>query len=442
MNVHPARAPRVQTDLPGPASRRLRNQESKHLAPGFQAIAAHAGIAVDRGEGCDLIDVDGNRFLDLSASICVAALGYGHPAYLSALHQQLDRSHAGSFTTEARVRALDEVAAVAPAGLTRLQFYSGGSEAVESAMRLARAFTGKMETLSFWGGFHGKTTGSLAQMGSDFKHGLGPLPSGAHLTPYADCAHCPFGAQHPDCGLLCVEFAREKIKRETTGSLAAILVEPMQGTAGNVVPPPTFLQAVAEVARENDALLIADEMITGFGRTGKMFGVEHGGVTPDIMTVGKSLGGGFPVSGVLARDEITQAEPWSKPSFSSSSYGGHPLAAAAVAASVSIIRKERLTENAARVGSHLRAGLQALSERHPCVANVRGEGLFIGFDLVEESGALWSRARCQALFHALLRRGVISMAYAPRVRINPPLTLSVDEADEALGALELALGEL
>ena len=434
--------PRVKTEVPGPRSRRLRERESKHIAPGFQAIAAYAGIAVDRGVGCDVIDVDGNRFLDLAASICVAALGYGHPTYIGALHAQLDRTHAGSFTTEARVRAIEKVVALAPEGLTRLQFYSGGSEAVESAMRLARAFTGKFETLSFWGGFHGKTTGALAQMGSDFKHGLGPQPSGAHLTPYADCARCPFGATYPECGLLCVEFAREKLQRETTGSLAAILVEPMQGTAGNVIPPPDFLPAVAEVAREHDALLIADEMITGFGRTGRMFGVEHTGVAPDIMTLGKSLGGGFPVSGVLARDEVTRAAPWSKPSFSSSSYGGHPMAAAAVAASVSIIETDDLAGNANRVGARLLRGLEELSDRYPCLAHVRGAGLFLGFDLVDGSGLPWPSARCQELFQALLRRGVITMAYAPRVRINPPLTLSMEEADEALGVLALALDDV
>ncbi len=433
---------RVRTPVPGPESRKLRDREDRHIAPGFQAIAAHAGIAVDHGDGCDLVDVDGNRFLDLTASICVAALGYGHRRWLDSLRDQMERTHAGSFTTEARVRALETVTEIAPAGLDRVQMYSGGAEAVESAMRLARAHTGKFETLSFWGGFHGKTSGALAQMGSDFKHGLGPLSPGAHLTPYADCAHCPFGAKHPDCGLLCVEFAREKIRRETTGRLAAILVEPMQGTAGNVVPPPDFLPAVAEVARDNDALLIADEMITGFGRTGRMFGVEHSGVTPDIMTLGKSLGGGFPVSAVLAREEITRAEPWSKPSFSSSSYGGHPLAGAAVAASVGIIREDGLTENAGRVGAHLREGLRELAERRPSIANVRGEGLFIGFDLVDDRGALWSRARCQELFQALLRRGLVTMAYAPRVRINPPLIFTIPEADEALNVFDLALEEV
>lgn len=434
--------PRVGTEIPGPRSRELRKRETDHIAPGYQAIAAHAGIAVDHGVGCDLVDVDGNRFLDLTASICVAALGYGHSRFNEALHQQLDRVHAGSFTTEARVGALETVTDVAPAGLDRLQLYSGGAEAVESAMRLARVATGKFETLSFWGGFHGKTSGALAQMGSDFKRGLGPLGTGAHLTPYADCARCPFGATHPECGLLCVEFAREKLRRETTGRLAAILVEPMQGTAGNVVPPADFLPAVAEVAKENDALLIADEMITGFGRTGRMFGVEHSGVTPDIMTLGKSLGGGFPVSAVLTRDDIAESEPWSKPSFSSSSYGGHPLASAAVAASVGIIREQDLTTNARGVGAHLREGFRTLSERYPCLGHVRGEGLLIGFDLTEADGTLWSSERCHRLFQALLARGFITMAYAPRVRINPPLIFTIAEADEALNAFELALEDV
>jgi len=197
------------------------------------------------------------------------------------------------------VRALEAVTSVTPPGIDRVQFFSGGSEAVESALRLARAFTKKFEVLSFWGGFHGKTAGALASMGSEFKHGLGPLAPGAYATPYADCAQCPFGAEHPSCGLLCVEFAREKLKKETTGSLAAILVEPMQGTSGNVIPPRDFLPAVAELAKENGALLVADEMITGFARTGKMFGVEHSGVVPDIMTLGKGLGGGYPVSAEL-----------------------------------------------------------------------------------------------------------------------------------------------
>ncbi len=436
---------RVTTPLPGPRSRALREQEAAHIAPGYQAIAAHAGIVVDHGVGCELVDVDGNRFLDIAAGICVAALGYAHPDYVRALSEQLARTHVGSFTSPSRVSALEAVAAIAPKGLTRLQLYSGGSEAVESAIRLARAHTGKFEILSFWGGFHGKTAGALAQMGSEFKHGLGPLAPGAYLTPYADCAWCPFKVRYPDCGLLCVEFARDKLKRETTGRLAAVLIEPMQGTAGNVVPPADFLPAVAQLARDAGALLIADEMITGFGRTGRMFGVEHTGVAPDVMTLGKALGGGFPVSAVLVRDDVSKALPWSKPSFSSSSYGGNPLACAAIASSVGIICRDRLAQNARARGSRMLDALRTLSAKHPCVANVRGEGLLIGFDLVERSNGavrLWTSERCKILFGAMLRRGVIGMAYAPRVRVNPPLIFSDVQVDEAVAVLDEALSEV
>jgi 4-aminobutyrate aminotransferase-like enzyme len=435
---------RVITELPGPNSRALRAREAPHLAPGTQAIASYAGIAVASGSGSELTDVDGNRFLDLAAGIGVAALGYAHPTYVRAMIEQLGQVHVGSFTTDARVRALEAITELTPTGLDHVQLFSGGTEAVESAIRLARSHTGKHEILSFWGGFHGKTSGALAQMGSDFKHGLGPLAPGAYLTPYADCSRCPFKLEHPSCGLACVDFAREKLKKETTGSLAAILVEPMQGTAGNLVPPADWLPAIAQVAKDHGALLIADEMITGFGRTGRTFAVEHNAVAPDIMTLGKAIGGGYPVSAVAARAEITSnAAPWNKPSFSSSSYGGNPLASAAVAASVGIIREEGLAERARIVGTRLKAGLTTLAERHASVTNVRGEGLLLGFDLVDpETKEPWSSAACRALFDATLRRGMISMAYAPRVRVNPPLVFTESEADEAVAILDEALGEV
>jgi len=434
---------RVLTDVPGPRSRAVREREAEFLAPGSQAIASYAGIVVERGSGSELVDLDGNRFLDLAAAICVASIGYGHPRYEQALAAQLAEVHVGSFTTLARTRALESLAAVLPEGLDRVQLFSGGAEAVESAIRLAKAHTGKFEVLSFWGGFHGKTSGVLAQMGSDFKRGLGPLAPGAHLAPYADCANCPFKLSHPSCGLLCVEFARDKLKRETTGSLAAILVEPMQGTSGNVIPPPDWLPAIAEVAKDNGALLIADEMITGLGRTGQYFAVERSNVEPDIMTLGKALGGGYPVAAVVSRAEVVAAEPWSKPSFSSSSYGGNPLACAAIEASVGIIVDELLPERARTLGERFRRGLTLLSERYSFVRNVRGEGLFLGFDLISPRDSTpWTHAACRRLFDALLRRGLVTMAYAPRVRINPPLVITPEQIDEALALFDEAFAEV
>ncbi len=185
---------RVHGELPGPRSQALRDREAKYLAPGSQAIAAYAGIAIRSGEGCEIHDVDDNVFLDFAAGICVAALGYAHPRYVAALTGQLQAIHAGSFTSEARVNALETVASILPSGLDRMQFYSGGSEAVESAIRLARAYTGKTEVLSFWGGFHGKTAGSLAQLGSSFKWGLGPI--GPRSLPGAVCRLCQVPIQN------------------------------------------------------------------------------------------------------------------------------------------------------------------------------------------------------------------------------------------------------
>jgi 4-aminobutyrate aminotransferase / (S)-3-amino-2-methylpropionate transaminase / 5-aminovalerate transaminase len=434
---------RVISELPGPKSKALRARESEWLAPGAQAIAAYAGIAIDSGVGAEFSDVDGNCFLDFAAGICVAALGYAHPRYVTELNAQLQRIHVGSFTSPARVKALELIGRMLPPGLDRVQFYSGGSEAVESAIRLARAKTQKYEILSFWGGFHGKTAGALAQMGSNFKHGLGPLAPGAYVAPYADCSRCPFKLKYESCGLFCAEFVKQKLELETSDRLAAIILEPMQGTAGNIVPPPEFMPAIAQIAKAKGALLIVDEMITGFGRTGRSFGFEHSGVVPDIITVGKSLGAGYPVSGLITRHDIANTEPWCKPSFSSSSYGGNPLAAAAVAASVGIIQDEGLVTRARNVGAALKSGLSTLAERFPSIANVRGEGLFIGFDLIHpDTGTLWSSSECQRLFQACLRRGLMTMAYAPRVRVNPPLVTTQAQVDEGLGILQDACAEV
>src|SRR5262249_23789936 len=315
-----ADAPRIVTEIPGPRSRAMVADESAHLAPGVQSISSLSGLAVARAEGSVIEDVDGNRFLDLAAGICVNAVGHGHPRYREILKQQIDEVTVGSFTTDRRARALAKIASHTPEGLDKIQLYSGGTEAVEAAMRLAKSATGKYEFVSFWGAFHGKTAGTLSLIGDQTKVGLGPSMPGSFHTPYADCYRCPLALKYPSCGVACAEFADKVIERSTTGALAAILVEPMQGTAGNVIPPPEFLPAIQAIARKHDALLIGDEMITGFGRTGRWFGCEHTGVTPDIMTIGKGLGSGFPVSGLGSTDAITPALPLGKPSRSSPSY--------------------------------------------------------------------------------------------------------------------------
>jgi len=425
----------------GPRSRRIVADEQRHLSPGLQSFALTAGVAMARGQGSTLIDEDGNEYIDFIAGIGVGSVGHCHPHYVDALKRQLERLTFGSFTTETRARFLTLLAGLMPEGLTRIQLFSGGAEAVEAALRLAKSATGKHEVVGFWGGFHGKTGGVLGLLGSEFKHGLGPFLPGRYVAPYADCYRCPLKLRFPDCGIACADFLRDVIRYQTGGEISAIIVEPIQGTAGNVVPPPGFLQAVQAVAREHGALLIADEMLTGFGRTGSTWGCDHDHVVPDVMTVGKGMGGGFPLSAVVSTDALTSRPPWSNPSASSSSYGGNPLAAAAGLATVEILLKEDLVRNAERVGKVMLARLEAMKEKHRCVGEVRGKGLMLGIELVRDRQTKEPLGKeiTRALYQECLRRGLVAMTYSPSIRINPPLVISEATALDGLAILDEAL---
>jgi 4-aminobutyrate aminotransferase-like enzyme len=430
--------------IPGPKSRALYAAEQEFLAPGLQRIAQLSELTLVEGRGCTLVDADGNEYIDFFAGVAVASLGHSHPRFVAALTSQIEKLAVGSFTSEPRLQLMKRLAELAPGAVRRTQLYSGGAEAVEAAIRLAKAYTKKHEVVGFWGGFHGKTGGVIGLIGDEWKQKWGPLPAGTYLVPYADCYRCPFKLTHPECGMFCLDFMRQTLKTTTAGMIAAILVEPMQGTAGNVVPPPEFLPGVQQIARECDAVLITDEMITGFGRTGMMFGCNHTGVEPDVMTIGKGFGNGFPVTGLMSTDAITAAEPFAKPSASSSSYGGNPLAAAAALTTVETILDERLIENADRVGAFLLSELQRLQERYEFIGDVRGVGLLLGMDLVKnrQTKEPLSRAVSEEIFLAALRRGLLLMGYFSRIRINPPLVLNEQEARDGVAILDEVFAEI
>ncbi len=426
----------------GPKSLALFEEEQDYLAPGLQSIALYSKLAMESGRGCVLKDEDGREYLDFVAGICVASVGHGHPEYARRLAEQAARLTVGSFTTKARLSFVKNLAKVTPGDLNRIQLYSSGAEAVEAALRLAKSRTKKFEVVSFWGGFHGKTGGVLGLLGDAFKHGLGPLMPGVYLSPYPNPYRCPFGASgEHDCAGHCLDFLRQTLRRATSGALAAIIVEPIQGTAGNVIPPAGFLKSLKDLCREQEALLIADEMITGFGRTGAMFACEHDGVVPDIMTVGKGIAGGFPVSGVIASTETASSLPWAAPSGSSSSYGGNPLASAACDAALSIILSEKLVENSRKVGAALLKRLQAMAGRLPWIGDVRGKGLLIGVELVKnpKTKEPLPAPICREIFETALSRGLVTMAYNASLRINPPLVITHDEAMRGADILEESL---
>lgn len=426
----------------GPRSRELFARESVHMAPGLQSIALYSGLAMASGRGTRLYDEDGNDYIDFVAGIGVGSVGHCHPHFVEALQKQAAQLTFGSFTTDTRTRFLELLASLTPPGLTRIQLFSGGAEAVEAAFRLAKSATKKYEFVGFTGAFHGKTGGVLPLLSGDFKHQLGPFVPGMYVAPYANCYRCPLKLEYPDCGMACVDELRRTIREETAGEIAAIIIEPIQGTAGNVIPPKGFLGAVADVAHESGALLIADEMLTGFGRTGRMWACDHEGVVPDVLTVGKGIGGGFPLAGVISTDELTSKPPFSNPSGSSSSYGGNPLAAAAGLAALEIIVSEALVENAARVGAVMLARLERMKERHRFIGDVRGRGLLLGIELVQDRATKkpLGKGYTRELFQECLRRGLVSMCYGPSIRINPPLVIDEATAVEGLDILDEAMG--
>lgn len=414
--------------------------EQEFIAPGLQTIALLSQLAIDHGSGCTLTDVNGNTYLDLNAGVSVASLGHAHPRYVAALSDQMERVSVGSFTSEPRAKLVRLIAELAPGNLTRTQFFSGGAEAVEAAIRLARSCTKRTHIVGFTGGFHGKTAGVLPISDVDWRSAVGPLPPDQHVAIYPDTT--TFGGTAAECAAASLESLHRVIEQQCDGRPAAIIIEPIQGTAGNIVPPRGFLRAVRELATEYGALLIADEMITGFGRTGMMFGSNHDDVVPDIMTVGKGMGGGFPVSAVISTDEIMSAKPFSLPSASSSSYGGNPLAAAAALITIGTIIDDGLAANAREVGDLFRAGLTSIANQRGGIANIRGRGLLVGFDLVNESGAFLPKPACVEFFQRCLARGLIMMCYTPRVRVHPPLILRPDQAAQALATIDDVLSQM
>ncbi|MBW6436408.1 aspartate aminotransferase family protein [Actinoplanes hulinensis] len=414
--------------------------EQEVIGPGLQAVMLWAQLCVESAAGAVLIDVDGNEIIDFQGAGGVNSIGHANPRLIEALTAEMSTAPAGGFGSAGRRAMADSLREFLPPPLDRIQLYSGGTEAVEAALRLAKSVTGKHEFLSFWGGFHGKTLGSLG-LTAGARGGLGPLPSGYFSAPYANCYHCPLKTTFPGCGYACVDTVRDTIKENSTGALAALVVEPVQGRSGNVVPPPGYLNALSEVAREFDALLIVDEMMTGFGRTGEPFAFMRDEVVPDIITVGKGMGAGYPVTGVISTAELMAAAPFSDPSASSSSFGAFPLACRAVATTTDVIVDEDLPTRAAKLGGEMLAALRPLVEESPLVGDVRGAGFAIGIELVadKETRRPLDKATFRETFLALADAGVLVMTGGTTLRLYPPLNVDADLAEEAVQIIRRVL---
>jgi 4-aminobutyrate aminotransferase len=422
--------------------------------------ARYTDILVERGEGACLYAADGRSYLDFTCGIGVTNTGHCHPRVVAAIRDQAGLLLHGQANIVYHRPMLELVGAlreVMPPELDSFFFSNSGAEAVEGALKLARQATGRTDVIVFGGGFHGRTAGAMALTSSKGKYrgGYAPLPSGVHIAPFAYCFQCAvaraagkdpaaLSAAAPHDAGCCQDPLRQlrhMLATETVPEdVAAILVEPVLGEGGYVVPPASFLQGIRQICDQHGILMIADEVQTGFGRTGKFFAVEHFGVTPDIMTIAKGLASGLPLSGVAARRAVM--EKW-HPGSHGGTYGGNAVACAAAVATLRAIQEDGLADNAARLGALLKGDLLALKGRTPAIGDVRGLGLMIGVELVAAEGAP-DAALCKRVLAGCRERGLLLLNCGPYdnvVRFIPPLVVDEDQIRQALRIFEEALSD-
>jgi 4-aminobutyrate aminotransferase len=436
--------PSLITPLPGPKARRIVERDAAVLSPSYTRSYP---LVVERGEGALVEDVDGNRFLDCAAGIAVVATGHCHPKVVDAIQQQAARlihMSGTDFYYENMVDLAERLAALTPGGVPRrVYFGNSGTEAIEAAIKMARYHTGRGQFVAFLGGFHGRTMGSLALTASKSVHkkGFFPLMPGVHHVPYAYCYRCAYGKTPDACAVECARAIEDELFRTALPAeeVAAIVLEPVQGEGGYIVPPKKFFDELRRIADKHGILLIFDEVQSGMGRTGKMLAAEHFGAVPDIIALAKGIASGLPLSATVARADLMQ---W-KPGAHASTFGGNPVSVAAALTTLELLEKE-LVDNAARVGAHMKARLDEFPRKFPMVGEVRGLGLMIGIELVRDQA---TKERAPELRDRLVQmcfeRGLLLLGAGPNsIRICPPLVLTRDQADFAVDAIAECLTEI
>ena len=433
--------PEIKTSLPGPKARAIIERDNKVVSPSY---TRDYPLVIARGEGAVVEDVDGNLFLDCTAGIAVTSTGHSHPAVVDAIAEQTRKflhMSGTDFYYEPQVRLAEELAAIAPmSGPQRSFFGNSGTEAVEAALKLAKYYTKRHNVIAFLGAFHGRSMGSLSATASKVtqRRGFSPLVPGTYHAPYPDCYRCPVNATPDSCAAECLGFIENQlfVHLVSPDEVAAVIVEPIQGEGGYIVAPDAFLRGLRDITSRYGSLLVADEVQSGMGRTGRMFAIEHTGVEPDVVTIAKGIASGLPLGVATARSEVMSWPPGSH----ASTFGGNPVACAAALATIRLLR-ETLVRNAEVVGAHMMAAAKALMDRHPIVGEVRGRGLMIGLELVRDRQTK-ERATTErnALVQECFSRGLLVLgAGRNAIRLSPPLVLTREQADTAVGILDQAL---
>lgn len=438
------KVPHLKTALPGPEAQRILKLDDRYISPSYTRSYP---LVAKRGRGAMVEDVDGNRFLDFAAGIAVVSTGHCHPEVVQAVQQQaaeLLHMSGTDFYYENMVTLAEKLEAITPGKFPKRVFYSNsGTEAIEAALKLARYATGRKNFIAFHGCFHGRTYGSLSLTSSKAvqRDRFGPFLPGVFHAPYSYPYRCPLGAPPEKCAAACLGYLENTLLRTVTSpqEVAAIVVEPIQGEGGYVIPPDEFLQGLERLCRQHGMLLVVDEVQSGMGRTGKWWASEHAGITPDILCVAKGIASGLPLGATIARADLMT---W-PPGAHASTFGGNPVAIAAALATIRLI-EGGLLENARRLGDYLFGKLADWPRRHRLVGEVRGRGLMIALELVRDPQTK-ERATSErdAVVQAAFQRGLLLLGCgANNVRLMPPLIIGQEQADCALELLEESLSEV
>jgi 4-aminobutyrate aminotransferase len=437
-----APVPAIRTSLPGPRAKAMIERDAAFVSPSYTRAYP---LVMARGEGAVVEDVDGNLFLDCAAGIAVTATGHSHPEVVAAIVDQAQKflhMSGTDFYYEPQVRLAEAIASIVPIdGPVRSFFGNSGAEANEAAMKLARYHSKRPFVIAFLGSFHGRTLGALSLTASRAvqRKGFGPTAPGVFHAPYADCYRCPVNRRPDTCQAECLGFLEDQVLVHLVSpdEVAAIVVEPIQGEGGYLVPPAQFHQRLQALAREHGILIVADEVQSGMGRTGRMFASEHFGLRPDMVTIAKGVASGLPLGITAARAEVMQ---WT-PGAHASTFGGNPVSCAAALATIRLLQQQ-LIAHAAEVGDDLLDGLRDLARHHPLIGDVRGKGLMIGVELVRdrETKARATEER-DAVVDEAFRRGLLILgAGRNALRLSPPLVLTRDQAAVALKIIDESLG--
>ena len=405
-------------------------------------------VVVDEAKGAIIKDVHGKEYIDCFAGISVVNLGHCHPEVIeAAVNQAKKLVHACSYVYYVPVVAdlAEKLAEITPPRLQKTFFGNSGAEAVECAIKLARKFTKKYELIALMCSFHGRTLGTLSVTGQARrrKYDMGPYLPGVAFAYPPYCYRCSFGKTYPDCDVLCARSIRDVIDYCTSKGVAAFIAEPILGEGGIIPPPPEYFKIVKETLDEYGILFIADEVQTGFSRTGKLFAVEHYGVEPDIMTLAKGIADGFPISACIAREDIGNAF---EPGDHLSTFGGNPVSSAAALANINVMLRDKLPDQVAEKGEYIMKRLDEMKEQYPIIGDVRGKGLMIGIELVKDQKKKTPAVEEVRKIRDLCReKGLLVGSGGVKgcvLRIQPPLVIEKEQIDKALNILEESIKEV